>query len=161
VAGTEFERHPIRLRHGRVEDFARLREIAIAAKAHWGYELARVREWAETGDFEPASLGKRLVYVAEIRGEPIGWASLVPRGTVGWLEDLWIEPQWIGRGVGRLLFEHVATKAHQRGATRLEWEAEPNARGFYERMGGAYVRDSEVTEWGRVLEVLGLSLARE
>jgi len=64
-------------------------------------------------------------------------------------------------GVGRLLFEHVATKARQLGARRLEWEAEPNARSFYERMGGAYVRDSEVTEWGRVLEVLGLSLARE
>jgi len=25
-------------------------------------------------------------------------------------------------------------------------------------MGGTYVRDSEVTEWGRVLEVLGVAL---
>jgi len=95
-----------------------------------------VQDWATAGDFEPESLGRRLVYVAETQGEPIGWAALVPRGEVGWLEDLWIEPDWIGRGIGRLLFEHVA-----------EREAEPNARGFYERMGGAYVRDSEVTEW--------------
>jgi GNAT superfamily N-acetyltransferase len=101
------------------------------------------------------------VYVAESQGEPIGWAALILRGAVAWLEDLWIEPQWIRRGVGRLLFEHVATRARQLGARRLEWEAEPNARGFYERMGGAYVRDSEVTEWGRVLEVLGLTLATD
>ena len=153
--------HAIGIRRGRPDEFGRLREIAIAAKAHWGYELERVREWAEAGDFEPESLAKRLVYVAEAEGESIGWASLVPRGEVGWLEDLWIEQRWIGRGVGRLLFEHVAAEARRLGARRLEWEAEPYARGFYERMGGAYVRDSEVTEWGRVLEVLGLSLAAE
>jgi GNAT superfamily N-acetyltransferase len=155
---THLERHPIGIREGRGEEFERLREIAVSAKAHWGYELERVREWAETGDFEPESLSRRLVYVAEAQGEPIGWASLVPRGEVGWLEDLWVEPQWIGRGVGRLLFEHVAVEARRLGAQRLEWEAEPHARGFYERMGGTYVRDSEVTEWGRVLDVLGVSL---
>ena len=150
----------IRIREARPDEFARLREIAIAAKSHWGYEPALVQEWATGGDFEPESLSERLVYVAidEVEGEPVGWASLIPRGKVGWLEDLWIEPGWIGRGLGRLLFEHAGSRARELGAKRLEWEAEPNARGFYERMGAAYVRDSDETEWGRVLEVLGLTL---
>ena len=100
----------------------------------------------------------RLLYVAEADGRPVGWAALIPRGEVGWLEDLWVEPAWIGKGLGRQLFEHVADEARLRGAHRLEWEAEPNATGFYERMGGTYVRDSEETEWGRVLEVLGVEL---
>jgi GNAT superfamily N-acetyltransferase len=158
VTRAEVEQPAIRIRDGRAQEFERLREIAVAAKAHWGYDLPRVEEWAAMGDFEPASLRERLVYVAESQGEPIGWAALIPRGEVGWLEDLWIEPGWIGRGVGRLLFEHVAACARDLGAERLEWEVEPNARGFYERMGGAYVRDSPVTEWGRVLEVFGLAL---
>jgi GNAT superfamily N-acetyltransferase len=149
---------PINIREGRAADFARLREIAVASKAYWGYELAEVEAWAETGCFDRDSLSKRLVYVAESKGEPVGWAALIPRGEVGWLEDLWVEPSWIGRGVGRELFRHVAERAHDLGAEQLEWEAEPNARGFYERMGGTYVRDSDVTEWGRVLEVLGLRL---
>ena len=152
------ETPPIRIREGRAGEFERLREIAVAAKAHWGYELAQVREWAATGAFDPDSLSARLVYVAERESEPIGWAALVPRGTVGWLEDLWVEPAWIGRGVGRMLFEHVAESARRLGARRLEWEVEPNARGFYERVGGAYVRDSDVSEWGRVLEVFGVAL---
>lgn len=148
----------VRVRDGREEDFARLREIAVDAKAHWGYDRALVENWALLGDFEPDSLRARLVYVAEERGVPIGWAALIPRGEVGWLEDLWVEPAWIGRGVGRQLFEHVADRARELGARRLEWEAEPNAKGFYERMGATYVRDSEVTEWGRVLDVLGVEL---
>ena len=136
-----------------------MREIAVEAKAHWGYDRALVEEWALGGDFDPESLRKRLLYVAESDGRPVGWAALIPRGEVGWLEDLWVEPAWIGRGVGRALFEHVAADARQRGARRLEWEAEPNAQGFYEHLGATYVRDSEETEWGRVLEVLGVDLA--
>jgi GNAT superfamily N-acetyltransferase len=139
-------------------EFARLREIAVDAKAHWGYERSQVEEWGGRGDFEPESLRAREVYVAEADGEPVGWASLIPRAEVGWLEDLWVDPPRIGRGVGRLLFEHVADRARELGARRLEWEAEPNAQPFYERMGAAYVRDSEVTEWGRVLDVLGIEL---
>lgn len=146
------------VRAGTEADFSHLREIAVEAKAHWGYDRARVEEWGRGGDFEPESLRVREVYVAEADGQPVGWGSLIVRGDVGWLEDLWIHPPWIGRGIGRLLFEHVADRARALGARRLEWEAEPNARGFYERMGANYVRNSEVTEWGRVLDVLGVEL---
>jgi GNAT superfamily N-acetyltransferase len=148
----------IHIREGRESDFERLRAIAVDAKQHWGYDRALVEEWAQGGDFEPESLRRRLLYVAEEDGRPVGWAALIPRGEVGWLEDLWVDPAWIGRGIGRALFEHVATEARQRGARRLEWEAEPNAQGFYRHMGAAYRRDSEETEWGRVLEVLSVEL---
>lgn len=40
----------------------------------------------------------------------------------------------------------------------LEWEAEPNAIGFYERVGGRVLRTSEPTIWGRVLPVMGVEL---
>jgi GNAT superfamily N-acetyltransferase len=146
------------IRPGRADEGARLKEIAIVAKGHWGYEPEKVREWANQGDFTPQRRRELIVFVADSGGVAVGWASLIPRGEVGWLEDLWIDPPWIGRGVGRLLFEHVAGRARELGASRLEWEAEPNAHGFYERMGATYVRDSEVTEWGRVLDVLGVEL---
>lgn len=146
------------VRAGTEGDFARLREIAVEAKGHWGYDRARVEDWAKDGDFEAESLRAREVYVAEADGAAIGWGALIMRGEIGWLEDLWVDPPWIGRGVGRLLFEHVAERARGLGARRLEWEAEPNAAGFYRRMGAAYVRPSEVTEWGRVLDVLGVEL---
>lgn len=148
----------VTIRPGREDDYERLRAIAVEAKAHWGYDRDRVEKWARAGDFEPESLRARLVYVAVAGGEPVGWAALIPRGEVGWLEDLWVEPAWIGRGLGRLLFEHAADRARELGARRLEWEAEPNAHGFYAHMGGRYVRDSKVTEWGRVLDILGVEL---
>jgi hypothetical protein len=40
---------------------------------------------------------------------------------------------------------------------RLEWGAEPNALGFYERIGGRFLC-SYVTEWGREGQWCGMEL---
>jgi hypothetical protein len=43
----------------------------------------------------------------------------------------------------------------------MEWEAEPLAVGFYERMGGRYLRESELSVlWGRTLPIMGVALDR-
>ena len=132
-----------------MSDAARLREIAYAAKAHWGYDHRLVREWADSIDVDDG----RILLVEEG-----GWASLMPQGEVCVLEDLWVEPGSMGRGLGTWLFRRVEERARELGAVRLEWEAEPNAVGFYEKLGGRYLRDSEASEWGRVLPVMGVSL---
>jgi GNAT superfamily N-acetyltransferase len=136
-----------------------LREIAIAAKASWGYDLARVREWAAMGDFSPAGLQRKDVFVASAGDDPVGWAATIRCGNVVWLDDLWIEPAWMDKGVGSKLFDHAVNLARRSGAIRLEWETETNAIGFYEKMGGRYLREGELSIWGRVNPVMGLSLA--
>jgi GNAT superfamily N-acetyltransferase len=146
------------IRSARADEGPRLKEIAIDAKGFWGYEPDQVRSWADQGDFTPERLQELIVFVAESDGRAIGWASLIPKDEVGWLEDLWIDPDWIGQGVGSLLFRRAADHAKTMGARRLEWEAEPNAIGFYEKMGGTHVRQSEQTEWGRTLSVMGVEL---
>jgi GNAT superfamily N-acetyltransferase len=152
------EKATVSIRAGRVDEGARLKEIAIAAKAHWGYGVERVREWADQGDFSSARLSELTLFVAEADGRAIAWASLDPRGETAWLEDLWVEPEWIGTGIGTSLFCRAVDHARATGARAIEWEAEPNALGFYEKMGGRYVRDS-TSEWGRTLSVMGVDLA--
>jgi GNAT superfamily N-acetyltransferase len=145
------------IRPGEPHEAPRLRAIAIAAKSHWGYDMEGVRQWAE-GDFSVEALQVRELYVAESEAVPVGWAAAIPQGQICWLEDLWIEPGWMGKGIGKLLFRHAAELARQGGAITMEWEAEPNAIGFYEKMGGRYRRLSETTEWGRRLPVMAISL---
>ena len=148
----------ISIRPARPQEGDRLREIAIAAKAHWGYDEDWVRGWAAQGDFSQEALAARPVLVADLGGRAIGFATLIAQGDVCVLDDLWIDPDWIGRGVGTRLFEACAERARDLGAKRLEWEAEPNAVGFYQRMGGRYLRESAPTELGRTIPVMGLEL---
>ena len=129
----------------------RLREIAAAAKGHWGYDPALVAGWAAG-----MALPEEPI-LAERNGRVVGWAAVERRGDMLWLEDLWVEPAAMGQGVGRELFERAQRLGA--GCTRMEWEADPNAVPFYEHLGATYVRDSEPSEWGRVLAVMGISLA--
>jgi GNAT superfamily N-acetyltransferase len=150
---------PLLVRPAAPNEGERLREIATAAKGYWEYDEDRVREWGASLDFSEDGLRGKEVYVAEVDGRIVGWAALIHQGELCWLDDLWIEPASIGTGIGSRLFRHTADRAAEVGARRMEWEAEPNAVGFYEKVGGHYLRDSEPTEWGRTLAVMGIDLA--
>jgi GNAT superfamily N-acetyltransferase len=135
-------------------DHARLRELTFESKAHWGYERGLVRLWADNLGFEPG----QERWVAEVDGEIVGWAGLIPPAEgVAVLDDLWVAPAAMGRGLGGRLFRLAAERARELGAERPEWGADPNAVGFYEKLGGRKLRD-HVTEWGRVAPWMGLEL---
>jgi N-acetylglutamate synthase-like GNAT family acetyltransferase len=143
-----------RLRPAAPEDYERVRELTFESKAHWGYDRDFVRRWADGLGFE----GSQERWVAELDGEIVAWAALIPPSEgVAVLDDLWVDPTAICRGVGSRLFRHVADRARELGAKRLEWGAEPNAVGFYEKVGGRKLRD-HVTEWGRVAPWMGIEL---
>ena len=61
-----------------------------------------------------------------------------------YLEDLYVEPDLRGRGIGRALLLHVAKLACSRGCGRLEWTVidwnEPAIR-FYESIGAVKMPD--------------------
>jgi GNAT superfamily N-acetyltransferase len=137
----------------------RLHEITVAAKAHWRHDLTWVKDWVAAGDFAGVAVARREAWLVEAEGAIAGWSALQLRGDVAWLEDLWVDPPYMGRGVGRALFRSAADRAAAAGARRLEWESDLDAVGFYERMGGRRVRDSSVTELGRILPIMALDLA--
>ena len=141
-----------RLRPAVPDDEPRLRAIAEASKRHWGYDAQRVRGWAESLDLS------REMWVAEIEGEIVAWSALLPPSDgICELDDLWVEPRAIGAGIGTALFRHAEALARAGGARALRWEADPNAVGFYERMGAAVVGRS-TSSWGRALPVMQVEL---
>jgi N-acetylglutamate synthase-like GNAT family acetyltransferase len=143
-----------RVRAAVPEDYERLRELTIESKAHWGYDRELVQRWGDGLSFE----GGRERWVAEEDGEIVAWAALAPpRGDVAVLDDLWVGPEWMRHGLGTRLFDVAAARARELGALRLEWEADPNAAGFYEQVGGR-VLGYCVTAWGRVVPWMGLEL---
>lgn len=148
----------VQVRPARPDEGERLREIARESKGYWGYDAERVTQWASGLDLAMARRDKEI-YVAEVDGQAVGWSALISRGDVCWLDDLWIAPEWIQKGVGTRLFRHASNRARQLGARRMEWEAERHALGFYEKMGGRYLRDGEPGSWGRVSPVFGVDLA--
>jgi GNAT superfamily N-acetyltransferase len=131
--------------------------VLAAAKGHWGYDPAVVSEWAASIDMQ-ATLREQEVRVAEADEVVVAWAGLMPPGDgVAVLDHLWVEPGSMRGGIGSALFRCAADRATELGATRMEWGAEPNALGFYRRMGGRDLRET-ISEWGRPAQVMGIDL---
>src|SRR5437667_161622 len=68
-----------------------------------------------------------------------GCCALVLRDSLAELEHMWIRPEHMGNGVGRALFQQIVVRAAQLKVTGLELSADPNAEGFYQRMGAARI----------------------
>jgi GNAT superfamily N-acetyltransferase len=103
------------------------------------------------------------VAIARAGAEPVGFALWFHTystflGRPGlYLEDLFVAPQWRGRGIGRALLVYLARVAVARNCGRLEWSVldwnEP-AIGFYRRLGA-----EPMDEW-TVYRLAGDALAR-
>lgn len=136
-----------------------LKQITVRSRAIWGYDAARFRAWAERLDFSPEEWRDVEPYVAEIDGHPVGWAALKqPLNALCVLEELWVEPESMRRGVGAQLFRFAVKRARELGAHTLEWASEPGAVGFYEKMGGRHVRDDVSGSFGHRLPVMSFDL---
>ncbi|WP_422484563.1 GNAT family N-acetyltransferase [Gudongella sp. DL1XJH-153] len=67
------------------------------------------------------------VVIAEFKGEPVGFALFFHNfstflGRPGlYLEDLYVQPQMRGKGIGKLLLAYLAKLAIERGCGRFEW----------------------------------------
>jgi GNAT superfamily N-acetyltransferase len=72
-----------------------------------------------------------------------------------YLEDLYVQPPWRGRGVGTALLRHLGALAVASGCGRFEWSVldwNANAIAFYEKMGAKVL-----PEW-RICRVTGGAL---
>jgi ribosomal protein S18 acetylase RimI-like enzyme len=88
-----------------------------------------------------------VVRVGQLEGRVAGFATarLRPGGPVE-LVDLFVDPSWMRRGVGRALVADVQAMAHARG-TSVVVVANPHALAFYERVGFVAEGQAE-TEFG-------------
>jgi len=78
----------------------------------------------------------RVRVAVDACGRRLGFSVVLPiRGDRCELDDLFVEPDSMRRGVGRLLVDDVVTRAAAAGASYVDVIANPNAVGFYERLG--------------------------
>jgi GNAT superfamily N-acetyltransferase len=149
------------IRRARPEEAQALRELAHRSKAYWPYDAEFLKAVAPMLILEPRHIRTQEVHVLEMDGHVAGWHRVTFHGEWAELEDLWLEPEWIGGGHGRTLFEHAVGIARDGGATRLEWDAEPYAEGFYRAVGGQEIgRTPSAAEPGRTLPRMRLALSR-
>jgi GNAT superfamily N-acetyltransferase len=122
---------------------------ALADYEQLTHEVVATEDDLRQSLFGPRPAGE--VVLAYAGDTPIGFALFFHNfstflGRHGlYLEDLFVVPEWRGKGVGKQLLAHIAAIAESRKCGRMEWAVldwNESAIAFYRRM-GAHVLD----EW--------------
>lgn len=150
----------ISIRRAIPEEADALTQIALSAKAHWGYPKRWMEIWMPQLTFRPEYFEQNESWVAVEGTRLIAFYTLQEKDGIAWLENLWVVPQSMGKGAGKQLFLHAVELARGHGSKSLQLEADPNALGFYEKMGMYQIgeRRSEVDGQPRSLPIMEMSL---
>src|SRR5687768_15699017 len=142
------------------DDAEALSQVALSAKAHWGYPENLMQAWTPELTFSPEYFNDNESWVAIVDDRPVAFYTLQDRAGAAWIENLWVLPNYIGKGVGRLLFLHALSRSRELGYRILQLEADPNAVGFYEKMSMSRIgeRRLETAGQARVLPMMEINL---
>lgn len=110
----------------------------MRSKAVWGYDAAFLDACRQELALTAGQLDSTILRVAERNGRPIGLGQVAIEGEVAELVRLFVEPDEIGRGCGRILFQWAVRAAREAGARRMTIDSDPGAVPFYERMGARH-----------------------
>src|SRR5688572_19752206 len=108
-------------------DAGALTEIAFAAKRHWDYPESWIRRWEGILTITPEYIDRHLTFVAVKDEAIVGFYAVHLEASDAQLDHLWVLPSCMGRGVGRMLFQHAVELARASGANRLSITGDPHA----------------------------------
>lgn len=115
-----------------------LSDIALKAKGHWGYSSEQLDRWQpEFLTVSPEYIQANQVWVAtDAELHAVGFVAVRWQGEEAVLDHLWILPDYMGRGIGKRLFLHVATVV-----SRFVFTSDPHADNFYQKLGAKKIGD--------------------
>ncbi len=147
------------LRAASVTEMGALSDLAMRSKAHWGYDAAFLEACRDELTFTATDVAR--IVVAESGGTLVGMYTVDGRPPHGVLGNMWVDPAAIGSGIGRRLWQHAVASARARGFQALMIDADPNAEGFYLKMGAERVGETPSGSIpGRLLPLLRITTER-
>lgn len=152
------------IRPAMAADSEKLTKISFASKRYWGDPEEYFDVWKAELTITPSYISNNTVYVAEDEGQMIGYFALsevkndFQAGNVlvtagHWLEHIFILPEYVGKGIGTQLMNHLRSLCKARSITRVRIFSDPHARGFYAKNGARYLGESPSSIKGRTVSL--------
>lgn len=132
------------VRKALLEEANELSNLALASKATWDYSEEFILACKEDLTITEQYIKNNYVYILEEKHEIIGFFSFQRKG-VDSLDFLYLHPNYKGKGYGRILWESVIQKAAQLNMKSFTIDSDPNAKGYYIKMGAKLIGETPST----------------
>ncbi len=129
----------MQLRKPDIGELAAINAMIRRSKAHWGYDQEFLDACREELAFTTERLASGRVRVTGEPGWVTGTVEISLDGKSANIGKLFVDPQAIGSGAGRMLYEWALNFSRQHNAGHMMIESDPFAQGFYEKMGAVII----------------------
>jgi GNAT superfamily N-acetyltransferase len=123
------------IRRALAANLAEINRVIRASKSHWRQPQAYLQAALPLLAVDDAYLAANLCFEV-VEGDAVVCFFAIADDDGGKsLDHLWVRPDRLACGIGRLACEHVVALARERRWRRLRVLPEPDAAGFYRRLG--------------------------
>ena len=133
------------IRPAATSEASALTNMALEAKLYWGYPEHWIKHWESDLTITSNFIHDNHVYVAEENGQIQGFYALIVTGDKAELDHMWVKPTLIGTGIGKELFLDAMERAAALKVSAVEISSDPNAAGFYRRMGATEIGEIDAS----------------
>jgi ribosomal protein S18 acetylase RimI-like enzyme len=136
------------LRIAAMEDLPALRDVFRRSSLSNEGDRQSLLSHPDALEFSDRAVADGRVRVAVVADRLVGFATVLGTGQIGELEDLFVDPDWMRRGIATELVLDALANAREQGVARIEVTANEHALAFYESVG--FISDGiSETRFGR------------
>lgn len=137
------------------EDHVALTGLTKKSKAFWGYSPEQMKGWDEILTITQDYISDNGTFKLVLEDKIIGYYSVVSINAATLkIDNLFICPDFIGKGHGKILINHIFQKAVSEKYTDIILESDPNAELFYSRFGFTTIAQTETSPGNRSLPLM-------
>ena len=143
-----------------VNKASELNRIAIESESYWGYDSDFMNEFKVMYQITEEFIRKNPIFILCENDRIIGFYSLSIKEEENTIEYFYIEPQSIGNGYGKKMWNHLANYCKENNIKEFSLVTSPQAKAFYEKMGAVQIDEVEsILKKGRKIPKLKCTLA--
>ncbi|MHB8074430.1 GNAT family N-acetyltransferase [Desulfosporosinus fructosivorans] len=147
------------MRRAKPYEYEILTDIAIKSEAYWGMDSDYMEKFKSVYKVTEEFISNNPTFVIEEDDSVVGFYGILIDDRETSLEYLFIEPKSIGRGYGKLLWNHLVNTCKYIRIKELVIVTSPQAKEFYLKMGAIFFGEVEsLLQKGRIIPRLIYSL---
>ena len=136
-------------------DHITLTSIMRKSKSYWGYSKKQILKWQDELTISKSQIINQHVYKLVTNNMVKGFYSFKKEtsDTIK-LDNLFILPDYIGKGFGKLLLYDCYSKALQYNFSKILLDADPNAENFYLKFGFTVIGKKNTSIKNRFMPIM-------
>ncbi|MFB9079146.1 GNAT family N-acetyltransferase [Flavobacterium procerum] len=147
------------IQKAKIEDHICLTEITKKSKAYWGYSEEQIEKWTNSLTITEEYIKQNPVFNLIDENQIIGYYSyLTLEKNQVKLDNLFILPEYIGKGFGSFLMNDFLKKMRNEKTSKIILDSEPNAEPFYKKIGFIKIGEFETSIKNRFMPIMEMNL---